>query len=74
VWTLVKGLSASMQDGNKGVSDKQIRLTIFSLQKFLTLAGFPVITKVPVGDQPTDIEVRIRIMIISYIKQRTLSS
>jgi dynamin 1-like protein len=26
---------------------------------------------VPVGDQPTDIEVRIRIMIISYIKQRT---
>jgi hypothetical protein len=76
VWTLVKGLSASMQDGNKGISDKQIRLTIFFSPKVLnfTLASLPVITKVPVGDEPTDIEVRIRIMIISYIKQRTLPS
>lgn len=29
----------------------------------------PGITKVPVGDQPTDIEARIRTMILSYIKQ-----
>lgn len=28
----------------------------------------PGITKVPVGDQPTDIEARIRTMILSYIK------
>lgn len=76
MWTLVKGLSACVHDGNKGVSDKQIRLTIFFSPKVLnfTLASLPVITKVPVGDEPTDIEVRIRIMIMSYIKQRTLSS
>lgn len=29
----------------------------------------PGITKVPVGDQPSDIEARIRTMIMSYIKQ-----
>ena len=28
----------------------------------------PGITKVPVGDQPTDIEARIRTMIMYYIK------
>lgn len=28
----------------------------------------PGITKVPVGDQPSDIEARIRTMIMSYIK------
>lgn len=31
----------------------------------------PGITKVPVGDQPTDIEARIRTMILSYIKLST---
>jgi len=31
----------------------------------------PGITKVPVGDQPSDIEARIRTMILSYIKQDT---
>lgn len=31
----------------------------------------PGITKVPVGDQPTDIEARIRTMILSYIKHKT---
>lgn len=31
----------------------------------------PGITKVPVGDQPSDIEARIRTMIFSYIKQKT---
>lgn len=29
----------------------------------------PGITKVPVGEQPADIEARIRTMILSYIKQ-----
>lgn len=31
----------------------------------------PGITKVPVGDQPSDIEARIRTMIMSYIKVPT---
>ncbi|GAB4838401.1 Dynamin- protein 3A [Ancistrocladus abbreviatus] len=54
---------------NKGVSDKQIRLKIFSPNVLdITLVDLPGITKVPVGDQPTDIEAQIRTMIMSYIK------
>ncbi|GLT98011.1 hypothetical protein SLE2022_155450 [Rubroshorea leprosula] len=56
--------------GNKGVSDKQIRLKIYSPNVLdITLVDLPGITKVPVGDQPSDIEARIRTMIMSYIKQ-----
>ncbi|KAB1993786.1 hypothetical protein ERO13_D13G049100v2 [Gossypium hirsutum] len=56
--------------GNKGVSDRQIRLKIFSPNVLdITLVDLPGITKVPVGDQPSDIEARIRTMIMSYIKQ-----
>lgn len=35
----------------------------------ITLVDLPGITKVPVGDQPSDIEARIRTMIMSYIKK-----
>ncbi|XP_031479310.1 dynamin-related protein 3A-like isoform X3 [Nymphaea colorata] len=57
---------------NKGVSDKQIRLKVFSPNVLnITLVDLPGITKVPVGDQPTDIEARIRTMILSYIKHET---
>nr|XP_016444955.1 PREDICTED: dynamin-related protein 3A-like [Nicotiana tabacum] len=56
----------------KGVSDKQIRLKICSPNVLnITLVDLPGITKVPVGDQPSDIEARIRNMIMSYIKQET---
>ncbi|KAJ7968317.1 Dynamin-related 3A-like protein [Quillaja saponaria] len=55
--------------GNRGVSDKQIRLKIFSPNVLdITLVDLPGLTKVPVGDQPSDIEARIRTMIMSYIK------
>ncbi|KAK2662862.1 hypothetical protein Ddye_001436 [Dipteronia dyeriana] len=55
---------------NRGVSDKQIRLKIFSPHVLdITLVDLPGITKVPVGEQPVDIEARIRTMIMSYIKQ-----
>nr|KAJ0202020.1 hypothetical protein LSAT_V11C600305480 [Lactuca sativa] len=55
--------------GNKGVFDKQIRLKILSPNVLdITLVDLPGITKVPVGDQPFDIEARIRTMIMSYIK------
>ncbi|KAJ6797816.1 Uncharacterized protein M6B38_214515 [Iris pallida] len=58
--------------GNKGVSDKQIRLKIFSPNVLnITLVDLPGITKVPVGDQPTDIEARIRTTILSYIQHET---
>ncbi|EFJ35472.1 hypothetical protein SELMODRAFT_404911 [Selaginella moellendorffii] len=56
----------------KGVSDKQIRLKIFSPNVLnITLVDLPGLTRVPVGDQPSDIESRIRAMILSYIKHAT---
>ncbi|XP_024363019.1 dynamin-related protein 3A [Physcomitrium patens] len=57
---------------NKGISEKQIRLKIFSPNVLnITLVDLPGITKVPVGDQPNDIEARVRTMILSYIKHDT---
>jgi GTPase SAR1 family protein len=55
---------------NKGVSDKQIRLKINSPHVLtMTLVDLPGVTRVPVGDQPADIEKQIRNMILSYIKR-----
>ncbi|KAE8056222.1 hypothetical protein FH972_013012 [Carpinus fangiana] len=55
---------------NKGVSDKEIRLKISSPNVLnMVLVDLPGITKVPVGDQPSDIEARIRKMIMAHIRQ-----
>ncbi|GAM22540.1 hypothetical protein SAMD00019534_057150 [Acytostelium subglobosum LB1] len=55
---------------NKGVSAQPINLKIYSPHVVnLTLVDLPGITKVPVGDQPTDIEMQIRRMIMAYIKR-----
>ncbi|XP_056373501.1 dynamin-1-like protein isoform X2 [Hyla sarda] len=53
---------------NKGISSEPIHLRIFSPHVVnLTLVDLPGITKVPVGDQPKDIEVQIRELILRYI-------
>ncbi|KAM9358544.1 dynamin 3a [Symphorus nematophorus] len=53
---------------NKGISPVPINLRIYSPQVLnLTLVDLPGITKVPVGDQPTDIEYQIRDMIMQFI-------
>uniref|UniRef100_A0A8C2DRV2 Dynamin-1-like protein n=1 Tax=Cyprinus carpio TaxID=7962 RepID=A0A8C2DRV2_CYPCA len=53
---------------NKGISDEPIQLKIFSPHVVnLTLVDLPGITKVPVGDQPKDIELQIRELILKYI-------
>ncbi|KAK4600538.1 hypothetical protein RGQ29_010258 [Quercus rubra] len=55
---------------NRGVSDRQIGLRISSPNVLnMTLVDLPGVTKVPVGDQPTDIEARIRKMIMAHIRQ-----
>ncbi|XP_024029174.1 dynamin-related protein 3A isoform X2 [Morus notabilis] len=57
---------------NKRVSDKQIFLKISSPNVLnMTLVDLPGITKVPVGDQPIDIEAMIRNMIMVYIQQES---
>lgn len=56
--------------GTKRISNKQIYLKIFSHRVLdMTLVDLPGMTKVPVGDQPLDIETQIRKMILSYIRQ-----
>ncbi|XP_068460040.1 dynamin-1-like protein isoform X3 [Clinocottus analis] len=53
---------------NKGVSDEPIHLKIFSPHVVnLTLVDLPGLTKLPVGDQPKDIEVQIKELILKYI-------
>lgn len=53
---------------NKGISPVPISLRIYSQHVLnLTLVDLPGITKVPVGDQPADIEYQIRDMIMQYI-------
>ncbi|GBF90976.1 hypothetical protein Rsub_03831 [Raphidocelis subcapitata] len=58
--------------GGKNISDKPIRLKICSPNVLtMTLIDLPGMTKVPVGDQPSDIERRIREMVFSYIREPT---
>ncbi|KAL0966272.1 hypothetical protein UPYG_G00293220 [Umbra pygmaea] len=53
---------------NKGISPVPINLRVYSPHVLnLTLIDLPGITKVPVGDQPVDIEAQIRDMIMQFI-------
>ncbi|XP_065595423.1 dynamin-2 [Cyrtonyx montezumae] len=53
---------------NKGISPIPINLRVYSPHVLnLTLIDLPGITKVPVGDQPQDIEYQIRDMILQFI-------
>ncbi|XP_012685893.2 dynamin-1-like protein isoform X2 [Clupea harengus] len=53
---------------DKGISPEAIYLKIYSPNVLnLTLVDLPGITKVPVGDQPEDIEAQVQEMIVSFI-------
>ena len=53
-----------------GISALPINLRIFSPNVVtLTLVDLPGLTKVPVGDQPRDIEKQIREMLMKYISK-----
>jgi len=53
---------------NKGVSNKAIRLKVYSPNVLnLTLVDLPGMTKVPVGDQPGNIEEMIHNMCLEYV-------
>lgn len=55
---------------NAGISSQPINLRIYSPHVLtLTLVDLPGLTKVPVGDQPKDIERQIREMILKYISR-----
>ncbi|XP_075945480.1 dynamin-1-like protein isoform X1 [Anarhichas minor] len=64
----VEAETERISGNNKGISDEPIHLKIFSPHVVnLTLVDLPGITKVPVGDQPKDIELQIKDLIFKYI-------
>ncbi|EMD34409.1 hypothetical protein CERSUDRAFT_117286 [Gelatoporia subvermispora B] len=55
---------------NAGISPQPINLRIYSPNVLtLTLVDLPGLTKVPVGDQPKDIEKQIKDMVLKYISK-----
>ncbi|XP_013864859.1 dynamin-1 isoform X8 [Austrofundulus limnaeus] len=53
---------------NKGISPVPINLRVYSPHVLnLTLVDLPGMTKVPVGDQPADIEFQIREMLMQFV-------
>ncbi|KAK9468631.1 putative dynamin-like gtpase protein [Lipomyces arxii] len=53
---------------NKGINKNPINLKIYSAHVLnLTLVDLPGLTKIPIGDQPTDIERQTRSLILDYI-------
>ncbi|XP_041370307.1 dynamin-1-like isoform X6 [Gigantopelta aegis] len=58
--------------GNKGISSIPINLRVYSPHVLnLTLIDLPGMTKVPVGDQPADIEIQIRTMLLEFISKES---
>lgn len=58
-----------MAGDNKGICPEPINLKIYSTRVVnLTLVDLPGITKVPVGDQPEDIEDQIKGLLFKYIE------
>ncbi|KAF4525209.1 hypothetical protein B566_EDAN008316 [Ephemera danica] len=57
-----------MAGSNKGICPEPINLKIYSVNVVdLTLVDLPGLTKVPVGDQPDDIEAQIKKLLIHFI-------
>ncbi|CAB3384923.1 Hypothetical predicted protein [Cloeon dipterum] len=55
---------------NKGISNVPINLRVYSPNVLnLTLIDLPGLTKVPIGDQPADIEAQIKAMIFTFIRK-----
>lgn len=60
-----------LSGSNKGICNIPITLKVFSVNVItLTLIDLPGMTKIPVGDQPSDIEQQIRNLILKYISNK----
>lgn len=65
----IENETARMCGANKGICAEPITLCVYSKNVVnLTLVDLPGLTKNPVGDQPEDIEVQIRELVIGYIR------
>ncbi|XP_008179238.1 dynamin isoform X4 [Acyrthosiphon pisum] len=61
-----------MTGSNKGISNIPINLRVYSPNVLnITMIDLPGLTKVPVGDQPADIEQQIKDMLFQFITKET---
>ena len=64
----IENETARIAGNNKGINRQPINLKIYSPHLLnLTLVDLPGLTKVPIGDQPADIEKQTRTLISEYI-------
>lgn len=64
----IENETSRVAGNNKGINRQPINLKIYSPHVLnLTLVDLPGLTKVPIGDQPTDIEKQTRTLISEYI-------
>ncbi|KAF2147805.1 dynamin-A [Myriangium duriaei CBS 260.36] len=64
----IENETSRIAGSNKGINRQPINLKIYSPHVLsLTLVDLPGLTKVPIGDQPTDIEKQTRNLITEYI-------
>jgi dynamin 1-like protein len=64
----IESETSRIAGNNKGINRLPINLKIFSPHVLnLTLVDLPGLTKIPIGDQPTDIEKQTRTLIAEYI-------
>ncbi|CAI6346166.1 unnamed protein product [Macrosiphum euphorbiae] len=54
---------------NKGITDTPIVLKVYTSSYTLTFVDLPGITKLPVGNQPADIEEQIQQLIVKHVRQ-----
>lgn len=67
----IEAETARIAGQNKGISRLPINLKIYSPNVLnLTLVDLPGLTKIPIGDQPTDIERQTRSLILEYISKQ----
>lgn len=66
----IENETARIAGKNKGISRIPINLKVYSPNVLnLTLVDLPGLTKIPIGDQPTDIERQIKNLILEYISK-----
>ncbi|KAF8467722.1 Dynamin central region-domain-containing protein [Kalaharituber pfeilii] len=64
----IEAETARIAGNNKGINRQPINLKVYSPHVLnLTLVDLPGLTKIPIGDQPTDIEKQTRNLISEYI-------
>jgi len=65
----IENKTNSLAGTNKGISFKSIVLKIHTHRYDLTFVDLPGLTKLPVGDQPPDIDEQIQKLIMSYVNK-----